>query len=311
MVTQLKLQNFKVGEQRTFSFDNRISFVEGDVGASRALAIDAFRLLLMASRSEDTTSFPSSWIAASGPTRLSVSIANYDFSELTYSVTLRRFGGETQILDEQLSSGEKKMLSRSGGWYHAGPPTTDKRRIGDTQLAFADAIRYLSNKDPVHDMRRELQDLWLVAPDAFRMGSVLNGDVVNPNDGSFSHLATCIAVQAYARESVRRSMIDHLRRLQSAGITGFSVRGDAEGKLVLIVHHRNDLDSNGVPFGRLDNSEKMLFLAAFVCAVNEHSLPLSVVWDSPSNWLGGRGGSAVVKMLCRSFVRRGQIVMLS
>ena len=113
MVTQLKLQNFKVGEQRTFSFDNRISFVEGDVGASRALAIDAFRLLLMASRSEDTASFPSSWIAASGPTRLSVSIANYDFSELTYSVTLRRFGGETQILDEQLSSGEKKSFSSS------------------------------------------------------------------------------------------------------------------------------------------------------------------------------------------------------
>ena len=311
MVTSLKLQNFKIGERRTFSFDNRISVVEGDIGASRALAIDAFRLLLMASRNADTTSFPSSWIATSSLTRLSVSIANYDFPELTYTVTMRRSGGKTQILDEQVSSGQKEILTRSGGWYHAGPSTTDRRRIDDTRLAFTDAVRYLPEKDPIHDMRKELQELWLVAPDAFRMGSVLNGEIVNPNDGSFSHLATYIAVQAYMREAVRLSIIDHLKQLQSAGITGFSAKGGEDGSLSLVVHHSNDLDADGVPFGRLDNSEKMLFLAAFVCAVNEHSFPLSVVWDSPTNWLGGRGGTAVVKMLRRSFGRRGQLVMLS
>lgn len=311
MVTRLYLQNFKIGERRTFSFDSRISVVEGDIGASRALAIDAFRLLLMASRNEDTASFPSSWIAASSLTRLSVSIANYDFPELTYTVTMRRSGSKTQVLDEQVSSGQREILTRSGGWYHAGPSTTDKRCIGDTRLAFTDAARYLPEKDPIHDMRKELQELWLVAPDAFRMGSALNGEIVNPNDGSFSHLATYIAVQAYKREAVRLSIIDHLKQLQSAGITGFSAKGGEDGSLSLVVHHSNDLDADGVPFGRLDNSEKMLFLAAFVCAVNEHSFPLSVVWDSPTNWLGGRGGTAVVKMLRRSFGRRGQLVMLS
>ncbi|MCR5752127.1 MAG: hypothetical protein K6G91_09195 [Kiritimatiellae bacterium] len=311
MVTRLYLQNFKIGERRTFSFDSRISVVEGDIGASRALAIDAFRLLLMASRNEDTASFPSSWIAASSLTRLSVSIANYDFPELTYTVTMRRSGSKTQILDEQVSSGQREILTRSGGWYHAGPSTTDRRRIDDTRLAFTDAARYLPEKDPIHDMRKELQELWLVAPDAFRMGSVLNGEIVNPNDGSFSHLATYIAVQAYMREAVRLSIIDHLKQLQSAGITGFSAKGGEDGSLSLVVHHSNDLDADGVPFGRLDNSEKMLFLAAFVCAVNEHSFPLSVVWDSPTNWLGGRGGTAVVKMLRRSFGRRGQLVMLA
>ena len=311
MVTSLKLQNFKVGESRVFSFDYRISVVEGDVGASRSLVIDAFRLLLMASRNEDTSSFPSSWISASDPTKLSVSIANYDYSELTYTITMRRFGSETRILEENVSAGQKEVLTRSDGWYHAGPPTTDKRRIGDTQLAFADAISYLPEKDPVCDMRRELQDLWLVAPDAFRMGNVLNGEIINPNDGSFSHLGTCIAAQACLNETVRLSIIDHLRQLQSAGITDFSAKVCANGDISLVVHHRNDLDSGGVPFGRLDNSEKMLFLAAFVCAVNEHSIPLNVVWDSPTNWLGGRGGTAVVKMLRRSFGRRGQIIMLS
>ena len=106
-------------------------------------------------------------------------------------------------------------------------------------------------------------------------------------------------------------MMGNLQQLQPTGITGFSAKVGADGKPRLIVHHRNDLDPEGVPFGSLDNSEKMLFLAAFICAVNENTVPLSVVWDSPTNWLGERGGAAVVKMLRRSFALRGQLVMLA
>ena len=311
MVTSLKLQNFKIGERRSFSFDDRISVVEGDIGAAKTLALDAFKLLLLASRNEDTAAFPSSWIATNSPTKLTVSVATYDFPELTYSVTMRRFGCETQIIDEQISAGEKEMLTRMGGYYHAGASTLDKRRIGDTQLAINDAMRYLPANNPIQDVRKELQEIWLVAPDAFRMGSGLSGDISTSADASFSHLATFIALRSHTSEIMKESMLEYLQQSQSAEITGFSVKSGDGGKPCLVVHHRNDLDAEGVPFGSLDNSEKMLFLAAFVCAMNEHSIPLSVVWDSPTNWLGSRGGSAVVKMLRRSFARKGQLVMLS
>lgn len=310
MVTSLKLQNFKIGERRSFAFE-RISVLEGGIGATKALALDAFRLLLMALRNADTEDFPDTWIAETQPTRLSVSVANYDYPELTYSVTMQRVGKETQILDEKVSAGEKEMLTRGGGYYHVGPPTRDKCPIDGTRLAIYDAVRYLPEGDPVWDVRNELQEMWLVAPDAFRMGSGIVGGVISTADITFAQLATYIAFRTKTSEAVRLSMLEYLRQLRTAEITGFSARLDAEGKPSLFVKHRNDLDFTGVPFGSLDNSEKMLFLAAFVCAVNEHSVPLSVVWDSPTNWLGERGGTAVVRMLRRSFARRGQLVMLT
>ena len=311
MVTSLKLKNFKIGERRSFSFDDRISVVEGDVGASRALALDAFRLLLMAFRNSDSGVFPSAWIAGSNPTSLSVSVANYDYPELTYAVTMQRVGDKTQILTEKVSAGEKEMLTRSGGYYHVGPPTRDRLRISDTQLAIYEAVGQVPDDDPVWDVKKELQEMWLVAPDAFRMGSGIVGGPASNADTTFAQLATYIAFRTKLSEAVRLSMMDYLHQHRSAGITGFSVQLGLDGKPCLFVKHRNDLNLTGVPFGSLDNSEKMLFLAAFVCAVNENAVPLSVVWDSPTNWLGSRGGSAVIKMLRRSFSRRGQLVLLS
>ena len=310
MLTSLKLQNFKIGERRSFSFE-RISVLEGGVGAARAIALDAFRLLLAALRGRDTADFPSSWIAESDPTRLSVSLATYDCPELVYAVTMRRMGGETQILDEQVSAGGRVVLTRVGGRYHVGAKTLDDRRIADTRLALADAAKYLPDDSPVHEVRRELQDVWIVAPDAFRMGSGVGGVDAASGDSAFSQLATYITFRAHASEAIRESMLKYLREVRTAAITGFSVAPGADGRPNLVVRHANDLDAGGVPFGSLDNGEKMLFLAAFVCAVNENSIPLSVVWDSPTNWLGGRGGPAVVKMLRRSFARRGQLVMLA
>ena len=310
MLTSLKLENFKIGEQHSFAFD-RISVLEGDIGASKALALDAFRLLLMAFRNADTESFPSSWIAETRPTSLSVSVANFDYPELTYAVTMQRVGNETQILDEKVSAGEREMLTRSGGYYHVGAPTRDKCRIDPTQLAIYKAVSQLPQDDPVLDVKNELQEMWLVSPDAFRMDSGISGGISSPADITFAQLATYIAFRTKASEAVRLSMMDYLHQLRAAEITGFSARLGPDGKPCLFVRHRNDLDMSGVPFGSLDNSEKMLFLAAFVCAVNENSVPLSVVWDSPTNWLGERGASAVLKMLRRSFSRRGQLVMLS
>ena len=311
MVTRLKLQNFKIGERRSFSFDDRISVVEGEIGTARALALDAFRLLLMAFRDADTGAFPSAWIADAQPTSLSVSVANYDYPELTYAVTMQRVGDKTQILTEKVSAGEKEMLTRSGGFYHVGAPTRDKCRIADTQLAIYEAVGQVPDDDPVWDVKNELQEMWLVSPDAFRMGSGISGAMSSPADITFAQLATYIAFRTKLSEALRLSMMQYLRQLRAAEITGFSVQLGVDGKPCLFVKHRNDLNLAGVPFGSLDNSEKMLFLAAFVCAVNENSVPLSVVWDSPTNWLGSRGGAAVVKMLRRSFARRGQLVMLS
>ena len=310
MLTSLKLQNFKIGERRSFSFE-RISVLEGDIGASKALAMDALKLLLMASRDGGTENFPRPWIAESSPTRISVAMATYEHPDLTYSVTMRRFGGETQILDEKVTAGGRDLLTRSGGWYHAGAKTLDARRIADTRLAMSGAVRHLPEGDPVREVGKELQDMWLVAPDAFRMGSGIGGVDAAAGDTSFAQLATYIALRAHASGDVKASMLDSIRDRRLAPVTGLTVRPDADGRPCLVVHHENDLDAEGVPFGSLDNSEKMLFLAAFLCAVNEHLIPLSVVWDSPTNWLGGRGGPAVVKMLRRSFARRGQLVMLA
>lgn len=311
MVKRLEVQDFKVGGRQAFAFSDRVSVLEGEVGASRSVALDAFRLFLAATRNADTGCIPGAWIAEGRPTRLSVSVATSDHPELTYAVAMSRQGGETRVLDERVTAGEREVLSRSGGHYRAGAPTRGRLRIGDTHLAVCEAAGALPAGDPVNDMRRELRGVWLVAPDAFRMGSGVTGGEASAPDTAFARLAAYIALRVRASETVRRAMADCLGRLGAAEVTGFSVKADAEGRPLLFVRHRNDLDAGGVPFGRLDNGEKMLFLAAFVCAVNEGSAPLSVVWDSPTNWLGARGGAAVLRMLRRSFARRGQLVMLA
>ena len=38
-------------------------------------------------------------------------------------------------------------------------------------------MRYLPKNDPIQDVRKELQEIWLVAPDAYRMGSSLSGEI--------------------------------------------------------------------------------------------------------------------------------------
>ena len=310
MLVSLKVQNFKVGGSHEFAFE-RISVLEGGIGGGRTLALDAIDLLASLSRDGGTAAVDLVWISEKEPTRLTVVFATCEFPELEYTVALRRVGGETHVLDELVTGGGRELLRRAQGRYRAGAASLDPRPIADTRLALADAVKYIVGDDPVHDVRKALQDAWLVSPDALRMGSAIGGGLVSSGDTRFVKLAAYIAFRSLTDSAVRAAMMESLSQLRTAAITGFSAKTGADGRPYLVVHHRNDLDSEGVPFGSLDNSEKMLFLAAFVCAMNEHALPLSVVWDSPTNWLGGKGGPAVVRMLRRSFARRGQLVLLA
>lgn len=309
MVKSIRLQNFKIGESRSFDFEDRISVIGGEVGSARSIALDAFRVLMSVARKADTAAVPDYWIASDSSTRLSASFATYEYPDLTYAVAMRRIDGKTVILDEKVSSGNNIMLDRKGDYYHAGAKTLDKRPIDRTKSAIGDALKYLPENEPVHDVTKEFQELWLVMPDALRMGSIINANFSSDLDAAFTRLATYIAFRTGKDAAIRGSMLSCLMQVKSAAIAGLSVKNGKNGELCLMVRHKNDLNHEGIPFGALDNSEKMLFLAAFVCAVNENAAPISVMWDLPANWLGAQGGDAVVKMLRRSFARRGQLVM--
>lgn len=313
MVKSLELVDFKVGGKNSFSFENRVSVLDCGIGASRTLAFDALRLLFKATRERDASCFPEEWIGRCAPARISVSLATFEHPDLSYSVEMVRGADGTRILSERVSAGEEDALVRSGGFYRAGARSRGRRPVGDGCFSIAEAAKDLPASNPLNRLRSEMRDLWLVAPDAYRMGSCISQDASGAaDDSAFARLAAYIALRAGSDPKVRDSMTAFLGRLGSAGITGMSVKpGAGDAGASLFVRHRNDLDEAGVPFGSLDNSEKMLFLAAFVCSVNESSSPLSVVWDSPSNWLGDRGGEIVVKMLRRSFARRGQLVMIA
>ena len=53
-----------------------------------------------------------------------------------------------------------------------------------------------------------------------------------------------------------------------------------------------------------------MFLAAFVCAMNQGAAPAPVVWLAPFGWLGERERSAAKGLVRDAFSARGQMIML-
>ena len=310
MLTSLQTENFKVAG--TFACDfERIASVETAPGGGRTLVFDALRLMALAERGVDTAllgSFASGAIATSFPSRISAVFSTFKYKEISYHVTMRRFGTVLMVLDERLEADGKEVLLRAGGRFHAGARTCDRRRIPATSFALSDAARYVPEANPLHDLRRELREMWLLAPDPRKMDAALAPAGPASADTAFACLPAYIALRTLSDGAVRRAMMQFFAKVPGAAITGFEPAMTPAGTPSIVVTHASDLEPGGVPFADLDDGEKMLFLAAFVCAVNETSQPLVAVWNAPANWLGDATARAVLKLLRRSFALRGQLV---
>ena len=211
------------------------------------------------------------------------------------------------MADERLAGRFETLLIRRKHFYtHLA--TKDRNGIGTTSFALYDVGKIVDGDDPVVQFKARLGELWLLNPDPNAMKSEIGFGIVNAGAGDFSDFVTCMVVQQ-TNEAVAAAMRDAVRRLYP-DLVGYTVEKNAKGGPYLAVRHRSDLDPNGTPFALMDNAEKILFLVAFVCAMNGHSAPAPVVWLSPLNWLGERERLAADRLVRTAFASRGQMIML-
>ena len=305
--TCLSLENFKNSGRREIPFD-RISTVAGKSGADRTQVFDAMRLLHGIAQGNDVSAFPALWFGTDWPTTLSISLNTLRHGRLTYSVTLQRIDdNRVRVADERLAGRFETLLIRRKHFYtHLA--TKDRNGIGTTSFALYDAGKIVDADDPVVQFKARLGELWLVNPDPNAMKSEIGFGIVNAGTVDFSDFATCMVMQQ-RQEAVAAAMRDALLRL-CPELTGYMVEQNSKGVPYLAVRHRGDLDPHGTPFALLDNAEKILFLVAFVCAMNGHSAPAPVVWLSPFSWLSDSERTAAASILRSSFANRGQMIML-
>lgn len=305
--TALSLENFKTSGRREIDFD-RISIVNGKAGIDRSQVFDAMRILRGIAQGRDVSAFPALWFGSDWPTKLSISFSAQENCKLTYSVTLQRIDdNRVRVADERLASGRDDLLVRRKHFYtHIA--TKEKCGIGMASFALHDAVKSLSADDPVAQFARRLGNLWLLNPDPNAMKSEIGFGVVNADAGDFADFATCMVVQQ-KQAAVATAMRDAVLRL-CPGVTGYTVERNPKGVPYLAVRHGGDLDPKGSPFALLDNAEKMLFLIAFVCAMNRQSSHAPVVWLSPFNWLGERERADAASLVRSSFSTFGQLILL-
>ena len=305
--TCLSLENFKNSGKREIRFD-RISTVAGKSGADRTQVFDAMRLLHGIAQGKDVSAFPALWFGTDWPTTLSISMNTLRHGRLTYSVTLQRIDdNRVRVADERLAGRFETLLIRRKHFYtHLA--TKDRNGIGTTSFAIYDASKILDADDPVVQFKARLGELWLLNPDPNAMKSEIGCGIVNVGTGDFSDFVTCMVVQQ-TKEAVAAAMRDAVLRL-CPDLVGYTVEQNAKGVPYLAVRHRGDLDSKGTPFALMDNAEKILFLVAFVCAMNGRSAPAPVVWLSPFSWLGERERTDVDRLFRTAFANRGQMIML-
>ena len=305
--TCLSLENFKNSGRREIPFD-RISTVAGKSGADRTQIFDAMRVLHGIAQGKDISAFPALWFGTDWPTTLSISLNTLRHGRLTYSVTLQRIDdNRVRVADERLAGRFETLLIRRKHFYtHLA--TKDRNGIGTTSFALCDAANILDADDPIVQFKRQLGELWLLNPDPNAMKSEIGCGIVNAGTGDFSDFVTCMVVQQ-TKEAVAAAMRDAVLRL-CPELVGYTVEKNAKGSPYLAVRHRSDLDPNGTPFALMDNAEKILFLVAFVCAMNGHSAPAPVVWLSPFNWLGERERAEADRLVRTACANRGQMIML-
>ena len=305
--TCLSLENFKNSGRREIRFD-RISTVAGKSGADRTQIFDAMRVLHGIAQGKDVSAFPALWFGTDWPTTLSISLNTLRHGRLTYSVTLQRIDdNRVRVADERLAGRFETMLIRRKHFYtHLA--TKDRNGIGTTSFALCDAANILDADDPIVQFKRQLVELWLLNPDPNAMKSEIGFGVVNADVCGFIDFVTCMVMQQ-KREAFAAAMRDAVLRL-CPDLVGYTVEKNAKGGPYLAVRHRSDLDPKGTPFALLDSAEKILFLVAFVCAMNGHSASAPVVWLSPFNWLGERERLAADRLVRTAFANRGQMIML-
>ena len=305
--TGLSLENFKNSGKREISFD-RISTVAGKSGADRMQIFDAMRVLHGIAQGKDISAFPALWFGTDWPTTLSISLNTLRHGRLTYSVTLQRIDdNRVRVSDERLAGRfETLMIRRKHFYTHLA--TKDRNGIGTTSFALCDAANILDADDPIVQFKRQLVELWLLNPDPNAMKSEIGFGVVNADICGFVDFVTCMVMQQ-KREAFAAAMRDAVLHL-CPDLVGYTVEKNAKGVPYLAVRHRSDLDPKGTPFALLDSAEKILFLVAFVCAMNGDSAPAPIVWLSPFNWLGERERLAADRLIRAAFANRGQMIML-
>jgi len=306
--TSLRLENFKQTGAREIRLD-RVSVVEGGAGLARSQVLDAMWLLRSIAEGRDTSAAPAAWFGADWPTAISVTFNTQKDGELRYSVMLQRIGEErVRVTDERLESASGTLLLRHRHSYSLDA-TCGRYGIGSQEFALHNATSLLDGADSAHELVKWLRNIWVLNPNPSAMRGLIGHSTVNAGDAGFANLATCIVMQQLKPEVVS-AMTETVCSL-SPEVRRYSVERNEEGRPYLAVYRSSDLDGKGTSFGNLENAEKMSFLMAFVCAMNEHSEPMPVAWDSPLNWFGARERENVSKLLRRSFSRRGQLVMLA
>ena len=309
ILTALRLENFKNSGKTEVVFD-RVSVVGGGFGSARSQVFDAMRFLHGISHGRPATSAPAAWFGCEWPTKILVSFNTLEYGELTYAVTLQRLD-ETRlgIVEETLGNGRQVFLRRRKHAYIVDD-VRGKYGIDPAHFALYEAAQVLEGENPVRDMKDVLGQVWMLDPDPGRMVSDIGFRTLDADDTGFANLTTCIALQQHNQPAIGQAVMDAICRI-SPDVAGYSIERNTRGLPYFAIHHKNDLDAKGTPFHLAGNDEKMLFLAAFVCAMNEHVSPLQAVWDSPRNWLSPQDGAAVVRLLRQSFANRGQLVMLA
>ena len=306
MITVITVENFKGVKRQEFVFNRVSAVVDGD-GVDAFLVGDALWLLDRLARGMVAASAPYGWIGESNPTSLKVTINNVQTGEVSYEIVLQRFGLITVILSEKVYFKGTAFLARDRQSYSLGDQA-QRFEIDSSQVALSVAMPF-SGMDPITAIRDELTQVWLAVPDPVHMDSAIKYGLLDC-DVVFQHLASYIVRQQQAHPMIYGVMMVSLKELGSS-ITGLSVETNSFNAYYLAVRYANRYDGGVVPFELVEQNEKILILAAFVCAVNEYVNPITVVWHSPLNWLGQKEGENVVKMLAKSFSMRGQLIMLS
>ena len=306
--TSLCFENFKTSGMREIAFDC-ISTVSGNFGMPRSQVFSALWLLHVIAKGKDATITPARWFGTEWPTVVSISYRPLRGIELKYSVTLQRIDEKRiRVIGERVEQGNETILLRRKHSYILAA-TKDKYGIGSSAFALYDAAHVLGGGNPIAELKRYLGDLWLLDPDPIRMKSEIVLDKIAADDPTFANLAACMVIQQQTNPSIAIAVTDAVRGV-NPDITGYSVGRNAKGIPFLAIHHRSDMDISGTPFGLIDNSEKILFLVAFVCTMNERSAPIPAVWLSPFNWLGEQERTAAERLVRTSFAKRGQMIML-
>ncbi|MBR0196507.1 MAG: hypothetical protein IJQ34_00015 [Kiritimatiellae bacterium] len=292
-IAGLRIENWANAGSFDLMFD-RFTILEGGFAAKNSCVMNAFKVLSYAANGSSPASIPYAWINEARPTVISLSLSSEDCASLTYTLSLIRKGRQVRVVDEGVYANCRQILER-------GNLGEDAFAISEAQSATDSAL--------VQEVRRKLRNMWLLAPDPFLMDGAFRLENNAPVDLPFANLASYIALQCGSKPILRRTMMNAIRAVYTP-IKDFSLEKEEDGASYLAVHYCGELDSSGTPFKYIGNDEKILFLASFVCAMNEHSAPLHVVWNSPLNWLAPQDAAKILERLKRSFARRGQLIIL-